>query len=161
MKKRLIVSAFWIMACSTPVWAQEKSAEPSSRVTQIKSDKMTFNYDEHYAFFERNVVVTDPQIKIKCDQMTVKTDDKNRIAQVIAIGNVFIEQGDKIALSGHALYDVKEGKIVLTKNPSVRQGEDVLRGRKITFYRDSNRIISEGGASSSFQPGKGGRKPFK
>jgi lipopolysaccharide export system protein LptA len=90
-----------------------------------------------------------------------KTDDSNpeeskQVSRIICEENVVIirkslsetekGQGEQKATSGHADYDVKTGKIVLTKNnPALRRGGDTLKGDPITIWRDSERVSVEQG----------------
>ncbi|MFN2352202.1 MAG: LptA/OstA family protein, partial [Kiritimatiellia bacterium] len=54
-----------------------------------------------------------------------------------------INQRELFATGSHAEYDVVEGRVVLSGNPRVVRGRDILQGEKITFWRDSSRILSE------------------
>ena len=85
-----------------------------------------------------------------------KTEESKQVSRIICEENVVIirkslsesekGQGDQKALSGHADYDVKTGKIVLTKNnPVLQRGGDTLRGEIITIWRDSEKVEVQGG----------------
>ncbi|MFH0908081.1 MAG: LptA/OstA family protein [bacterium] len=136
-------------------------AKPQSAtedLTVITSDKLTFDYKKHYALFENNVVVVDPQMKLMSERMTVTFNESNKVENIRAEGKVVIVQEDKTANSDLATYNVNTGEIVLTGHPTVTRGRDVLRGEKITFWRDENRMRVEKGATLFLQnSGKGGK----
>jgi lipopolysaccharide export system protein LptA len=138
-----------------------QAAKPGSAtedLTVITSDKLTFDYKKHYALFEDNVVVVDPQMKLMSDRMTVTFNESNKVESIRAEGKVLIVQDDKTANSDLAIYNVGTGEIVLTGHPTVTRGKDVLRGEKITFWRDENRMRVEKGATLFLQnTGKGGK----
>lgn len=48
------------------------------------------------------------------------------------------------ALAGKAVYTVKEGKMILTKEPKLLQGNSYMAGDKIILWRDSNRMLVKG-----------------
>ena len=86
----------------------------------------------------------------------VKTEESKQVSRIICEENVVIirkslsdsekGQGEQKALAGHADYDVKTGKIILTKNnPVLQRGGDTLRGEIITIWRDSEKVEVQGG----------------
>ena len=142
---------------SAPAAAAKAPAAPAEeQLTVITSERLTFDYAKHFALFEENVVVTDPELKILADKMTVLFDDKNVAKSVRAEGHVFLVQLDKKAKADIALYDVATGEIQLIGNPQVTRGADVLTGNKITFWRNDNKMKVDGRAQLNLAPdGKG------
>jgi lipopolysaccharide export system protein LptA len=125
-------------------------------VTVISSDKLTFDYTKKFAYFEGNVIVTDPQLKLLATKMTVNLDDNSKVKNIRAEGDVVMIMDDKKSRSDTATYDVITGEIVLEGNPQVTRGKDVLTGKRIIFWRDSNRMKVEGGSTLFLhQDGKG------
>jgi lipopolysaccharide export system protein LptA len=114
-----------------------------SQATVITATKLTFDQIQQYALFEENVEVTDPSIHMTADRMTVFFSEDNRAEGLEAVGRVVITQEDTKAWAQKATYDVVSGKIVLTGNPRIRRGRDLLEGDVITFWRDDNRMICE------------------
>ena len=162
MKRTLLfgILAFAVFG-TRPVFAQTNAAAAgtSEELTVITSDRLTFDYKKHYALFESNVVVIDPQMKLMADRMTVTFDDSNKVQNIRSEGHVIILQEDKKATSDLATYDVTTGEIILTGNPKVTRGADVLTGERITFWRDENRMRVDKGATLYLQnAGKGGAK---
>lgn len=112
-------------------------------VTVITSERLTFDYGQQFALFERDVVVTDPQLRLTCDKLVVWFDDEGQATLIKSEGNVQITQHDKVAEAGEATYDLEKAKIVLTKSPRVQQGNDFLEGTVITYYVDTQVMICE------------------
>jgi lipopolysaccharide transport protein LptA len=148
--------------CASLAMAQtgEKSSvsqpEADEQLTVISSDKLTFDYKKKYADFDGNVVVTDPQLKLLADKMSVTFDDDSKVKNIRAEGNVVMITDDKKSRSDTATYNVFTGEILLEGSPQVTRGKDVLTGKRITFWRDSDRMKVEGGSTLFLhQDGKG------
>ena len=140
------------------IQAQEapRAAAPSAdELTVITSDKLTYDQQSRFAHFERNVVVTDPSMKLTADDLRVEFDEDNKAERIIAVGKVYIEQLDRKAWAGRAVYDVKSGQILLTLSPRVERGTDTLSGETIIFFRDSNKLIVNQRARLLLSPQKG------
>ena len=59
------------------------------------------------------------------------------------------EDGEQKAIAGHALYNVKAGKITLTDDPALVRGGDTLRGEVIIYWVDSERVTVKSGNQTS------------
>ena len=141
------------------VYAEEGKVSADSTV--ITSEKLTFDYKNHFAVFENNVLVTDPEMRLTSDKLTVQFNEKGAAKVIKAEGNVHITQLDKVARSQVATYDVDSGKIVLAGKPRVTRGRDTLDGEVITFWRDDNRMTCQSRARLVIHPDKdGSNKPF-
>ena len=123
--------------------AEKETAAPASELTVITSDKLTFDYLNHFALFDGNVVVVDPQMTLYADKMTVLFSLSNKVSEIKAEGKVYIVQQDKQARADVAQYNVDQGVIVMTGKPQVTRGQDVLTGDRITFWRDQNKMLVE------------------
>lgn len=155
----LLAAAVLIAPALRDAHAQVKRKERGpGDVTVITSDRLTFDYKKRYALFEHNVLVTDPEMQLACDQLTVKFDDKGKAQYIKAEGRVTITQEDKTAHAGLATYELETGKIVLTLKPRVMRGMDMLEGEQITFWRDDNRMICQPQARLVIYPEQGGVK---
>ncbi len=135
-----------------------KAAEGEEEVTIITSDKLTADYKQHFATFEGNVVVTDPQMQLTSEKLTVTFDAGNKIKSIKAEGKVNIRQTDKLAKANEATYDLDSGKIVLSGKPCVMRGKDMLEGETITMFRNESRILVYPRARLVVYPEKGGAR---
>jgi lipopolysaccharide transport protein LptA len=136
-----------LLALLAPSRAQAPATAPAAAddTTVITSDRLTYDYGKAYALFQEHVVVVDPSLKLTCDELEVKFDEKGDVSFLQARGSVFIQQADKTARAELASYFMKEGKIVLEKNPQVMQQGKILQGGRITFWRFQNRMEVDGG----------------
>jgi lipopolysaccharide export system protein LptA len=131
----------WLLAASAARAAGEAPAAPAeTNGTVITSRSMTFDYPARKARFEGDVVVTDPQVRMQADQMTVDLNERSEIETVTATGNVRIDQAERTAFCRQAVYTVPSGLMVLTGAPRIVRGQDVLSGTLIRFKRDENKV---------------------
>jgi lipopolysaccharide export system protein LptA len=87
----------------------------------------------------------------------VIVEDGKRIDRVIAGGNVKIQQGLRIADCQKAIFYNLDQKFVLTGDPKVLEGGNVVSGDEIIFDIEKNRVDVRGGPSgrgkAKIQPG--------
>lgn len=145
--------------------------------TEITSKKLDVDYLHNLGTFEGDVLVTDPRIGIRADKMVVfftakdtnttakvKTKTTNDVAavtakgtntnnraieKIFADGGVVITQENKKATSEHAEYWAEEGKVILTGNPKLQNPEGTITGKRITFWRGSQRMEVESDAADT------------
>ncbi len=130
--------------------------------TVVKADTMDLDISKNVAVFTGNVQVDDADMQIFCHKMIINFEGEGEVSEentnrsvkdIICLTNVVIirkldeaesNDGEQKALAGKAVYDVKSGKITLTENPELRRGSDLIRGRLIQFWTDSERLNVEG-----------------
>lgn len=157
-KQMVVVILAAAAAISAPAAGDAEGGASLDAVTVITSEKLTFDYKKQYALFENNVIVTDPEMQLAADRLTVIFDAKGKAQSIKAEGRVTITQTDKTAQAGLATYDFESGKIVLAIKPRVTRGRDTLEGELITYWRDQNRLICQPQARLVIYPQKGGVK---
>jgi lipopolysaccharide export system protein LptA len=131
-----------------------QGAAPAANSTVIQAKHLDFDYPSRTAVFEGDVVVTDPRVKISADTITAVFTTNNQPESVTAVGNVRIEQTDRIAYCQRAVYSVGSGLMVLTGKPRIERGGDTIEGSRIVFNRDSDKIACED-AVLKIMPGRG------
>lgn len=143
--KSLVLPVLLLLAAGTARSATNTAAAAAANDagTVITSRSLNFDQKSRQAVFDGDVLVVDPQLQIKSDRLTVVFSEKNEVQKLYAEGRVQIVQEELAASGGRADYDVAEGKVVLSVNPLVRRGRDMLTGETITFWRDSSRILCE------------------
>lgn len=109
--------------------------------TIITADSMDYDAEMRVATFIGNVVVVDPSVRVQSDRMVVLFDEDKKISRINAEGKVSFRQEDKTTLSDRAVYTPANGEVVLTGNPLVATPNGVVRGEKVTFYRDTQKMI--------------------
>ena len=127
-----------------------KAADPArnDQPIQIKSNELTTDSNNRTATFIGKVSAKQGDVTIYCDRMVIYYSDKEKeVEKVEAFGNVRIIQLDRTGLSGHALYENKAGRITLDDNPMVYRGEDIVKGKIIYYFLDTqnSQVVSEPG----------------
>jgi len=74
-----------------------------------------------------------------------KKEEGNEIREVVATGNVKVQEGDRLATARKAVFANREQKITLTGEPKVWQGKDMVSGEKIVVLLDEERSLVESG----------------
>ena len=119
------------------------TAGEGTNFTVITSTRLSFDQQKRQAVFDKNVVVTDREIKILADCLKVFFTEDNKVDRIEAEGRVTILRNDLKATGEKATYDIKEGKLQLTGNPLIQRDQDQLTGKTITLWRNSQRILCE------------------
>jgi lipopolysaccharide export system protein LptA len=128
--------------------------ESAGELTVISSDRLEYDAPNLRATFSGNVVVSDPNLKLKADRLTVKFNEDNSVSLIVAEGKVVLSQADKRAWADQATYNLKTGEIVMLGEPRIMRGRDMLMGEKITFWRDQDRMLCEPRARLIIYPEK-------
>jgi len=129
--------------------AEGAGGERNNQPIQIKSTELTTDSAKRTATFVGKVSARQGDVTIYCDRMVIFYSDKEKdVEKVDAFGNVRIIQGDRTAQAGHAVYQNKAAKIILTENPKVYEGKNIVTGKVITYSLDtqSSQATSEPGA---------------
>ncbi len=129
-----------------PGWKQEKGEEPPQPI-EITSDRVETYTNDNLILFKGNVVARQKDMIIYADSVdAVLAGEGKGIERVIAGGNVKITQGVRTAQSQKAVFDNIEKKVVLTGEPRVWEGEQLISGEEIVFDIDRNRVEVKGGS---------------
>ncbi|HEY0257775.1 MAG TPA: LptA/OstA family protein [Candidatus Methylacidiphilales bacterium] len=138
--------------------AQDVST-PAPGSTVITSDELHVDEASHTALFTGNVLVVGTNFNLKCQEMTVFFTKDNKIDHIMAKGDVVIEQPDRIAHCGQADYFHEEDKFVLTDQPSIIDNKNRIEAPKITIYRTTQQMITEGRTKTQLVQGIGSGTP--
>lgn len=136
------------MHSTAPVVAASSVHKDRSNLTiTIKSNEMTADNKGRTAVFTGKVVAKQGDITIFSDKLVVNYADKRGdVEKIDALGNVRIVQLNRTGFAEQAVYDSRDGRIVLTGSPRVVQGGDSVRGKVITYYLDDDKSdVSSGG----------------
>lgn len=144
-RKRRMVAASLLGGIAAATWccgggATTADGDSATNSTVITARHLDYDYPKRTAVFEGDVVVVDPRVKIIGDTITAVFMTNNQPESVTAVGNVRIEQTNRVAVCNHAFYSVKSGLLVLPGKPIVSRGTDVLSGTRITFNRDTDKM---------------------
>lgn len=138
------VAALLICFTTPGAFAQEKEAEKKAeaeeQITEITSDKLFFDYEAKKAVFTGNVVLTDADLQLTSDKLTVTLTEDDEIEKMDAEGDVEIKMEGMHSRSGKAVYTLKDAKVVLTERPQVTREGSVMQAERITYWRLENRM---------------------
>ncbi|MEX2606672.1 MAG: LptA/OstA family protein [Kiritimatiellia bacterium] len=115
-------------------------AEPEERITEITSEKLFFDYEGKIAVFTGNVVVTDPDLQLTSEKLTVYMTAEDEIEKLDAEKNVEIKMEGMHSKSGKAVYTLADGKVVLTEQPQVSRDGSILQAERILYWRLENKL---------------------
>lgn len=114
----------------------------------ITSD--TVEADQKRVTFKGNVVAKQEDVTLYANALVIVYDqDTKKLKEIIATGNVKVVQQDRRATGQKVTFDQDKNKLILDGDAVVREGTNVIRGERITFYVEEGRSVVE--------PGKGGR----
>lgn len=128
------------------------SGATTNKPTEIFSDSADFSLKTQVVTYRGNVRVTDPQMKLSCDLMTVRTaGEGGHIESIVAEGNVVVDmvtqQGETRHATGKRLVysykvenSVTNDSAVLTGDPRMEQGESSMGGDAIIWDRATGNI---------------------
>jgi len=114
----------------------------------ITSD--TVEADQKRVTFKGNVVAKQEDVTLYANALVIVYDQETKkLKEIIATGNVKVVQQDRRATGQKVTFDQDKNKLILDGDAVVREGTNVIRGERITFYVEEGRSVVE--------PGKGGR----
>jgi lipopolysaccharide export system protein LptA len=116
----------------------------------ITSDTVEMDQKQNTATFKGNVVAKQEDVTLYANTLLIIYDpDTKKLKKIIATGNVKVVQLDRRATGQKVTFDQDKNNVVLDGDAVVREGTNVIRGERITFYVEEERSVVE--------PGKGGR----
>ena len=166
----LLVAAVAPAQVPAPVGAGGMTLGSGASETHVSAKRADYDISRNVLVLDGDVVVRDPRVTIKADQITMLMSTNRDPEMVTAVGSVDIEQDlspvnvpdKKVALSkgfrratcGRAVYSVRSGITVLTDKPVITQEGMTLRGSRIIYSRDEDKVHIDN-SSGSFLPGEG------
>ena len=115
---------------------------------KITSASTYYDRKNGFACFTGHVFVDDEKYKIHADRAYVFMNGTNELHRIVALGNVAITNETKRAYGAKASYYRNPGMVVLyadTKQVAevrdeTERGNQIVRGRKIKFWTDSEQV---------------------
>ena len=135
-----------------------KSKEP----IVVTSDRLEYDYRGNVVVYRGAVQATQGRLKITSDTLTVSfAEGKDgasapqggialgggsaRLREIVATGNVRIEDGARWATGGRAVFDQTNRTLVLSEAPVLHDGANEVLGDRVIVYLDEDRSVVEGG----------------
>ena len=144
---------------ATPPEDKESKVVDKNQPIDITSDKVEAYWKENLIIFRGNVIARQRDMVIYADSLEAVTIEEGKgIDRVTAGGNVKIQQGLRVANCQKAIFYNNDQKVVLTGDPKVLEGENIVSGDEIIVDIDKNRVEVKGGSSgrgkATIQPGE-------
>lgn len=150
----VLVAAFAFSGPALSQTIKDRVKNDPEKPMVIKSRTMEIDDETKNVTFVGDVNAEKDDFIIKCEKMRVYYSDsakrkngkrETKIIKITASGNVRINrlQGG-VATSEKAVYYEEGEKIVLTGNPVVKQGNDFVKGDRITIFLKDNKSVVEG-----------------
>ena len=130
----------------------------------IISDTLEYDYKANVVVYRGDVIATQGETKVRSDTLTATlaqdkdsngkdpkapaasgSDSQQRLKEVIAVGNVRIDNGTRWATGGRAVFEQSTRTLVLTENPVLHDGQNEVAGERVTLFLDENRSVVEAG----------------
>jgi len=113
---------------------------------EITSDSVETFVKDNLIVFKGNVTARQKDMVIYADALeALIIEDGKGIEKVTADGNVKIQQGLRVANCQKAIYYNVDRKVVLTGDPRVYEGENMVSGDEIIVDIERNRVEVKGG----------------
>lgn len=119
----------------------------SSLPVHVTSQRLEADDQSGYFIFEGDVQAQQGDVYIYAQKLTVHyvEGEQRQIDRVVAEKDVRIVQLQRVATGQKAVFLQQQGKVELTGDPRVVQGENVVEGEKIIVFLNDSRSIVEGG----------------
>jgi lipopolysaccharide transport protein LptA len=115
----------------------------ASKPVDIKSDTLQVWHRERYGLFTGHVVADRGDVTLHCETLRADYDDAGEVEKLTCRGNVRVLMGRKEARGDLAVFDNAREKVTITGDPSLRDGDDVMRGEIIIFNLDDDTVNIE------------------
>ncbi len=120
--------------------------------TEIRSNRLVYDEERSLAEFDGNVRMRDPRGAMNCGKVVLHLKENNEIDWIEALSEVIIQTDDRKALADRANYYADEGRFVLAGDPKVKEGRNIMTGDRITFWRETRRMVCEPNARVLLYP---------
>jgi len=161
LNSRLLAFSLFSLVCllTFPTFAvnaaQKVLGKAVGQSIVIKADSLEIDNQKRLVTFTGNVDARTDDLIITCEKLfldytgSVPKDSSQKssvqMEKITAKGMVKITRPDGgLATAEEAVYLQKEGRVVLTGKPQVKQGDDFVEGSKITLFLNEDRSIVEG-----------------
>ncbi len=158
-------AALWVSApqalAATSSNPLEGFATNPNEPVEIEADKLEVDDKSQTATFIGNVVAVQGMTRLRADRLKAtyspaKQGERTQVRQIIATGRVHVLSKDDQSADGDwARYDVVGRTIVMGDKVVLRQGQNVIRGTKLTIDLNSGRSRVSGGHGGETATGAG------
>jgi lipopolysaccharide export system protein LptA len=190
-RARELIAALLLAAPLAAAAESEPKAKPPLAVPGLRRDlpvtvsarTLEFDYKRNVVVYRGDVRAAQGDVRLTSDELTIhlaSADDAKaaapaepppagdatlegrvRLREVVATGNVRIDQGERWATGGRAVFDDEKRILVLSVDPVLHDGPNHIAGDRVVVYLDEDRSVVEGGnkrVKAVLFPGRDGSK---
>jgi lipopolysaccharide export system protein LptA len=162
IKKIFILCTLLILLVVSIAQAKDNSTKinklHSKEPIEIVSDRMDAFNEKKMVIFSGNAVATQGDKEIKSDRLILyykkETGKKDKtgvkaiegtgdLEKIEAKGNVIVTQKARVATGDEAVYFQNSGQIIMTGNPTLRDGKNLIKGNKVIVFVNEDRGVVE------------------
>jgi lipopolysaccharide export system protein LptA len=152
----MLVAASWLYAAQdNTVGKRAMPGAGHAEPIRITADRLDAYNERHMVVFSGNATAIQGAQVIKADRIWLyyKKDPGEgtkgdlaggNLEKIEAKGGVTITDGQRTVTGGEAVFYRDYQKIIVTGNPVMREGENVVRGERIIVLLQENRGVIEG-----------------
>lgn len=129
----------------------------------VTADRLEYDYKSNVLVYRGSVEAVQGKATLHSDVLTVtflreegKDGQKptsvdpteggtSKLQEIVAAGNVRIDQGTRWATGGRAVFDQVKRTVVLSENPMLHDGPNEVAGDRVVVFLDEDRSVVEGG----------------
>jgi lipopolysaccharide export system protein LptA len=112
----------------------------------IDSDRLEADQKTNTVTYMGNVVAKQEDVTLYANTLLIIYDpDTKKLKEIVATGNVKVVQLERRATGQKVTFDQDKNKVILDGDAVVREGTNVIRGERITFYVEEERSVVEPG----------------
>jgi len=117
--------------------------------TRIQSESLVIDHQNNRAEFKGAVRLQRDGFELRSDRLVVLYRERGNgeLERAEAYGNVVMRQGEKHGVADRAIYNQREGMLILMGGASVEDASGMVRGEKLIHYLDSRQTVAEQGGS--------------
>ncbi len=138
---------------------QSDNKKIADKTLHVISDKMVAQKDTSMVEFIGNVkatredsIIFADSIKIFIHSAETKKEGQSDLKKIIATGNVEYIAGERKAFADKAVYTTEDEILILTgKSPRLITGDSHVTGKKITLFRNEDRVMVESDGETRVQ----------
>lgn len=114
-----------------------------ARPVELRADRLEVDSRARRATYLGRATAVRDGATLTCQRLEVQLDDRRDVQTITATGDVVLVDGDRRATGQAATWDNATGVLVVTGQPSARQGLREVTGQKVTLTTGVDRVEIE------------------
>ena len=127
----------------------------------VSARTLEYDYKQNVVVYRGDVQAAQGDVQLHSDELTIRLvradagtnapvaapslGGRVQLREIIAVGNVRIDQGTRWATGGRAVFDQEKRVLLLTDDPVLHDGPNQITGERVVVYLDEDRSVVEGG----------------